>query len=133
VPGPRAEQAVYAPALVAFVGGQNAGLAFSVGGVSLVAWFPLAPREVYQPSYQVSRGYFERINRSNTAVAPTVINNYYTTVVINNDTSSRNRQAYANQREQGAVIAVPPQTFQQSQPVARSARLRAVAAGGERA
>jgi hypothetical protein len=119
VPGPRTEPAVYAPAQVAFVGGSGA----AVGALAaLIAWFPLAPREVYQPSYQVSRSYFERINRSNTAVAPTVINNYYTTVVVNNDRSPTNRQAYANQREQGAVVAVPPQTFTQAQPVARSAQ-----------
>ena len=48
---PSAEQAVYAPALVAFVGGKNFQMSVSVGGSAApnVGWFPLAPREVYQP------------------------------------------------------------------------------------
>ena len=50
IPGPREQRAVYAPALVAFVGGVGIG----VGGN--VAWFPLGPREVYVPTYQVSPG-----------------------------------------------------------------------------
>src|SRR5438046_943808 len=40
VPGPREERAVYAPALVAFVGGRD----FSVGVASgAIGWVPLAP------------------------------------------------------------------------------------------
>ena len=80
VPGPPREQAVYAPALVAFVGGKDFQVAVSVGSTAAaVGWFPLAPREVYQPSYPVSRGYFDHINRSNTVIAPTTITNVYNT------------------------------------------------------
>src|SRR5438876_463749 len=74
VPGPIAVRPVYAPALVAFVGG--GGLSISAG-VAGVAWFPLGPGEVYRPSYAVSRGYFNNINVSNTVVNTTVINNVY--------------------------------------------------------
>ncbi len=72
VPGPAREQAVYAPALVAFVGGKNFQISAAIGGAlaAAVGWFPLAPREVYQPSYPVSRGYFDNINRSNAVIAP---------------------------------------------------------------
>ncbi len=62
VPGPVRTRAYYAPALVAFVGGSNFQLTISSGNVGGVAWFPLGPREVYRPSYAVSRGYFERVN-----------------------------------------------------------------------
>jgi hypothetical protein len=111
VPGPAANRAYYAPALVAFVGGNNFQLAGNVGGV---AWFPLAPREVYRPSYPVSRGYFENINRSNTVVTTTVINNYYSNTNVTN-------VVYANRQVAGAVVAMPTTAFVQSQPVGRAA------------
>ena len=113
VPGPVQTPAWYAPALVAFVGGSNLQLTISGGNVGGVAWFPLAPREVYQPPYATSRGYFENVNRSNTVVNNTVINNYYNTTNVTN-------VVYANRSVPGAVIAVPTSTFVQSQPVARS-------------
>jgi hypothetical protein len=113
VPGPPRSRAYYAPALVAFVGGDNFQLTVGGGQVGGVAWFPLAPREVYRPSYKVSRGYFENVNRSNT-----VINN---TVIINNFNRPEDpRGAHANRRVPGAVIAVPRTAFAQSQPVAKS-------------
>ncbi len=113
VPGPVQTRAYYAPALVAFVGGPNFQIAISSGNVGGVAWFPLAPREVYRPSYVVSRGYFENINRSNTVVNNTVINNYYNNSNVTNI-------VYANRQVPGAVIAVPATTFVQSQPVSRA-------------
>ena len=114
VPGPVSSRAYYAPALVAFVGGNNFQLAISGGNVGGIAWFPLAPREVYRPSYAVSRGYFENVNRSNTVVNNTVINNYYNNTNVTN-------VVYANRQVPGAIIAVPTTTFVQSQPVGRSA------------
>jgi hypothetical protein len=122
VPGPRQQQAVYAPALVGFVGGQNSQGLSAVAGVvaALVGWFPLAPREVYQPSYPVSRGYFDRINRSNAAIAPATITNVYNTTIVN-QTTNVTRVVYANQRVQGAVVAVPAQAFANSQPVGKAA------------
>ena len=114
VPGPVRMQAVYAPALVAFVGGSNFQLSISSGPVGGIAWFPLAPREVYRPSYTVSRDYYERINRSNTVVNNTVIQNTYNTTNVTNI-------VYANRRVPGAVVAVPTTTFVQSQPVSRAA------------
>jgi hypothetical protein len=113
VPGPVQTRAYYAPALVAFVGGPNFQIAISSGNVGGVAWFPLAPREVYRPSYVVSRGYFENINRSNTVVNNTVINNYYNNSNVTNI-------VYANRQVPGAVIAVPATAFVQSQPVSRA-------------
>ena len=124
VPGPVRERAYYAPALVAFVGGNNFQLSFSSGSARAVAWFPLAPREIYQPSYTVSRGYFENINRSNTIINSTVINNtIINNTVINNTYNNSNvtNIVYANQSVPGAVIAVPTTAFVQSRPVAQAA------------
>jgi hypothetical protein len=114
VPGPVRTRAYYAPALVVFVGGNNFQLAISGGNVGGVAWFPLGPREIYRPSYVVSRGYFENINSSNTVINNTVINNYYNNTNVTN-------VVYANRQVPGAVVAVPTTAFVQSQPVGRAA------------
>ena len=130
VPGPRRERAVYAPALVAFIGGTNFQATASVGstGAANIGWFPLAPREVYQPSYSVSRSYFDSINRSNAVISPVTMTNIYNTTVVNTTNSVNNasrvtqvnQMIYANQRVTGAVIAVPTQAFVQAQPVAKA-------------
>src|ERR1019366_3484365 len=59
---------VYAPALVAFVGGPRAGLSIAIGGGVGVAWFPLGPHEVYRPAYQVSEVYVRQVNISHVTV-----------------------------------------------------------------
>jgi len=115
VPGPVRSRAYYAPALVVFVGGHNFQLAISSGNVGGVAWFPLAPREVYRPAYPVSRGYFENINRSNTVVSNTVIDNSFHNSTVNN-------VVYVNRQVPGAIVAVPTTAFVQSQPVSRTAQ-----------
>ena len=110
---------VYAPALVAWVG-IGAG----------VAWFALGPREVYVPSYPVSRDYVNNVNVSNTTVNRTVINNVYNTTIVNNktvnvinNTNTRNISNinYVNRRIPGAVTATTTQAFANAQPVARNA------------
>ena len=113
---------VYAPALVAWVGGPHfaAGIAFGGGfaaGVN-VGWFPLGPREVFVPSYPVSRVYMENINVSNTVVNRTVINNYYNTTIVNKTVV--NNVTYVNQRVTGAVTVTSPHAFTSAQPVARN-------------
>jgi len=114
IPGPREVRPVYAPALVAFVG----GVGFGVGGN--VAWFPLGPREVYVPSYPVSRGYVNRVNVSNTTVNVTQVTNVYNTTIINKTTTITN-VTYVNRNVQGGVTAVPQRAFASAQPVARAA------------
>jgi hypothetical protein len=122
---PRAEgvvyvRPVYAPALVAFVGGGGFSVGVAVGGGGgAVGWFPLGPREVYVPSYRVSQRYVENVNISNTTVNRTVINNYYQTTVVNN--TRVNNVTYVNQRVPGAVMATSQQAFTSAQPVARNA------------
>lgn len=98
---------VYAPALVAWVGGVGTGAA--------VAWFALGPREVYVPSYPVSAGYVRNINVSNTTVNTTVINNVYNTTIINNRTVNL---TYVNRGAPGAITATNANAFSSAQPIA---------------
>jgi len=113
VPGPIAVRPVYAPALVAFIGGAGFSLAIGTGPVAGVAWFPLGVGEVYRPSYAVSRNYFTSINVSNT-----VINNTYVTNIYNNPGAS---VTYRNREVAGAVTAVPSSAFASGERVERHA------------
>jgi hypothetical protein len=99
VPGPRHVRAVYAPALVGWVGGG--------GGV---AWFPLGPREVYVPGRRFSHRYVERVNVSNTVI----INR----AIMANVYENRDRNAsYRNRSVPGAVTAVQRTAFTSAQRV----------------
>ncbi|MBA8888558.1 hypothetical protein FHW12_002791 [Dokdonella fugitiva] len=108
-PGPRHVRAVYAPALVAFVGGGGWGANISIGGGGPIGWFPLGPRDVYVPWYRASRGYFNNVNVRNT----TVINNTYITNVYNNYSTGRPivNAEYAYRNNVQAVTAVSRETF----------------------
>jgi hypothetical protein len=114
-PGPRHERAVYAPALVAFVGG-----GVSVGVSGPVGWFPLGPRDVYFPSYRVSERYFGRVNISNSRGFTSVtINNYYGG--YRSGHIDYEHISYSNRNINGAITAVPREAFVSARPVAREA------------
>jgi TonB family protein len=106
-----AQRPVYSPALVTFVGDSNSSRDF--GNRGGVAWFPLAPGEVYVPAYQTSPKYVTNVNITNTVVQQTTI-----TKVVNNNVQTT---TYVNQRVAGAVTAVPQATFVNAQPVAQAA------------
>src|SRR5664280_2251515 len=120
VPGPISYQPVYAPALVAFIGGPGFGVSISLGGGGDVGWFPLGPREAYVPGYNTSPGYFNRVNTSNTNISNTTITNIYNNQVTNKTTNITN-VTYVNRTVPGAVTAVPQNAFRSSEPVARAA------------
>jgi hypothetical protein len=112
VPGPVAVRPVYAPALVAWVGGPRFSMAVGFGGgVAGVAWFPLGPREVYVPAYRASSVYVNRVNVTNT----TIVNNINVTNI--NTTNIR----YVNREAPGAVTAVPQNAFASARPVQNAA------------
>ncbi len=119
VPGPAAARPVYAPALVAWVGGSHFSLSISAGRAAGVAWFPLGPREVYMPSHHASMAYVSRVNTSNTVVNNVTVTNVYNTTVVNNTNVTNVR--YVNQTVPNAVTAVPHDAFVRAQPVARAA------------
>jgi hypothetical protein len=115
---------VYAPALVAWVGGPHFAIGVGVGGGEYasgesVGWFPLGPREVYVPSYRVSRNYVNNVNVSNTTVNSTVVNNYYNNTVVTNNVNVTNVK-YVNQSVPGAVAATTPNAFTGAQSVSKN-------------
>ena len=114
VPGPVVVRPVWAPALVAFVGG-GPGFRFSAGVG--VGWFPLAPGEVYVPGYHVSRAYVNNVNITNTTVNITKVTNVYNTVIVNKSTIINNI-TYVNQHVNNGVTVVSHDTFVNARPVA---------------
>lgn len=108
VPGRLAPRPVYAPALVAFVGGSSGGVSWniSVGGAPRpgVGWFPLAPGEAFRPAYRVSPRYVTQVN--NNIVVNKTVN------VTNNVTN-----VYRYQRQPAAVTAVSREDFERGRPV----------------
>lgn len=113
VPGPVAARPVYAPALVAWVGGApgfSFSVSFGVGGG--IGWFPLGPHEVFVPAYRVSDEYVTRVNVTNTVVERTTVINVYHNNVTN--------ITYANQHVNGGVTVVSHDTFVNARPVGRN-------------
>jgi hypothetical protein len=107
---------VYAPALVAWVGGPRFGVGVSIG--SGVAWFPLGARDVYCPSYRVSERYVERVNVYNTTIINRVqVTNVYRNVYVNKNVTNI---TYQNQRYGNAVTATSRESFTSAQPVGRN-------------
>ena len=102
VPGPRHVRPVYAPAMVAWVGGG--------GGGAHVGWFPLGPREVFVPGYRVSDRYVHSINITNT----TIVDRTYITNVYRGRAANVN---YVNSRVAGGVTTVPQNVFASAQSV----------------
>jgi hypothetical protein len=110
---------VYAPALVAWVGGAHWGVGVAVGGPPAVgvAWFPLGPRDVYCPSYHVSPRYVENVNISNTTIVNrTQVTNVYNNVYVNKTVNVTNI-TYQNQHINNAVTATSQTAFTSAQPV----------------
>jgi hypothetical protein len=104
VPGSPVARPVYAPALVAFVGGSNWSVSVQLGS-GPIGWFPLGPREVFVPAYRVTPEYVQRVNVSQVSV---------TNINVTNVT-------YVNRTVPGAITAVPRDTFVQARPVATAA------------
>ena len=67
VPGAFEPSPVYAPALVGFLGGPGVGL-YVTGAIGpQIGWVPLAPGEIYWPSYRAGPDYIRRVNAANVA------------------------------------------------------------------
>jgi hypothetical protein len=107
VPAPPRSRAVYAPALVAWMGGRG-GVSGAVGPG--VGWLPLAPGEVYLPGYRVSPRYLHNVNVSNT----TIVNNTYITNVYQNPAL---QSRYANRNAPRALTVVSQSNFASGQSI----------------
>ena len=105
-PGDYHVRPVYAPALVAFIGG---GITIAVG--QPVGWVPLAPGERFHPWYHTDAAYVQRVNyvRYNTRVT----NN----IVINNNYSRAQTAQFRNAR---AATVVSAHAFSSAAPVQHS-------------
>ena len=112
-PGVRVLRPVYAPALVAWIGGPRLDVSISIGGGGpAVGWVPLAPREVYVPSYRVSPRYAREINITNVTNVTQITN------VYNNPQAPRE---FENRRFPHAVTVVAAGVLTERQPVAPAA------------
>ncbi|HET9864327.1 MAG TPA: DUF6600 domain-containing protein [Steroidobacteraceae bacterium] len=100
VPGPRRVRAVYAPALVGWVGTPGVGVSVGVGRVG---WFPLGPREIYVPARRFSPRYVERVNVSNTIANRIRFRNFYD--------RPEHHYHYRNRDVPGAVTSVARNVF----------------------
>jgi hypothetical protein len=107
VPGPRTLRAVYAPALVAWVGTPSVSISVNIG--PSVGWIPLGPRDVYRPIYRGSEHYVRNVNLSNSRL---------------NDNDFKNeirRQPHElNYSNRNAATVVSAQAFKQAKPVQKS-------------
>ena len=106
VPGPVAVRPVYAPALVAFVGGGGFSVGIGVGSAP-VGWFPLGPQEVFVPWYRTSPRYVQNVNVTNTRVSVVQVTNVYNNYTVNKVTNV----TYVNQRVNNSVTVVNHETF----------------------
>lgn len=109
VPGPRHVRPIYAPALVAWIGGPGVNLSISIGP-NTVGWLPLGPREVYIPGYRSSRGYLRNVNIANAHLpGPSYVDNVF-------DRGAPNIR-YVNRDAPGAFSLVEQRTFVKGRPV----------------
>jgi hypothetical protein len=110
-PGTIVARPVYAPALVAFVGGSGWSASLSFGNEPSVGWFPLAPREVYVPSYPASVTYVRKVNITNVTNVTTIDNRTINNVNVTN-------VRHANQR---FATVVPQNAFVGARPIGKAA------------
>jgi hypothetical protein len=117
VPPQRQAAPVYAPALVAFIGGVELALSLGNQNTAPVGWFPLGPREVYVPSYTTDQNYYSRINRSD-QIQQQVLDDRWQRAQRREAFVAGQNSVLMNQR---FATVVPAETFVRSQPVARAA------------
>jgi hypothetical protein len=110
VPGALVARPVYAPALVAFIGGPNWRVGVNIS--EPIGWFPLGPREPFIPDYRVSTGYVSAINRPHVAVTNVTVTNINITNIH-----------YVNRDVAGAVTVVSGKTFVEGRRVTSTALL----------
>ena len=111
-PGSYVRRPVYAPAMVAWVGGGNFGVSVGIGAAPMVGWIPLAPREVYVPSYRVTNVYVQNINITHVRVPREGLPRPLPGREIE----------YANRGVRGGVTVVSSKVLSERQPVGRAER-----------
>src|SRR5215469_11533141 len=130
VPGEYVPEPVYAPALVAFIAPPAIGVSVPVPVDTgpPVGWFPLAPGEVYWPTYTRDPVYIRNVNITNVNIAkintiiasqpaiadppPQVINQHFSNRAA--ATVVPARVLVESNRVAPAAVGVPPQVLQQA-------------------
>ncbi|MFO1340308.1 MAG: DUF6600 domain-containing protein [Burkholderiaceae bacterium] len=108
-PGTYVRRPVYAPAMVAWVGGPHVNVSINIGGGQPVGWVPLAPRETYYPAYHVSNTYVQQVN----------ITHVHVTQVVQ---PQRRPVMYTNSGVAGGITMVSSDVLTRRQAVATAAR-----------
>jgi len=108
-PGAYGVRPVYAPALVAFIGG---GFGITITAGEPVGWVPLAPGERFHPWYHTGAAYVQRVNY--VRYSTRITNN----VVINNNYGNARTAQFRNAR---AATVVSAHAFTAAAPVQHAA------------
>lgn len=103
-PGTMVARPVWTPAMVGWIGGSNWSVSFSAGTAPAVGWFPLAPHEVYVPSYRVSPAYIRQVNITH-------VTNVSNITVVNGFASAPQDTHYRNREMRHAVSVMPHDRF----------------------
>lgn len=111
-PGRWVARPVYAPALVAWVGGPHVSIGVSVGSGPPIGWFPLGPREVYVPWYGVSPRYVQVINQGHVTQVVNV------TQIVHSPNVVVAQTPYLHRHFEPGVTVVPGSVLTRRQPVA---------------
>jgi hypothetical protein len=104
LPGERVARPVWAPALVAWVGGSGWSVGVSSGGPSL-GWYPLSPWDRYDPWFQASPTYVQRVN-----------------VVVRPEPARADRRQWRQWTRERGMTVVDRRALVERQPVHRSLR-----------
>ena len=110
-PGTYVRRPVYAPAMVAWVGGPHVSVSVHIGGGQPVGWVPLAPREVYYPAYRVSPVYVRQVNVTHVHVTEKIIVKPTRPIM------------YANGNVKGGVTMVSSDVLTRRQAIGTAARV----------
>ena len=113
VPGAYVARPVYAPALVAWVGGAGASVSIGIGRrpAPMVGWFPLGPREVYVPGHRYSPHYMRHVNGNQ------VPRGFDFNPWVRNPRHAVESGRYRYRDLPGAVTIVPRHVVERRQPV----------------
>jgi hypothetical protein len=117
---------VYSPALVSFVDVGGAALAgFAAGALigGAIGWVPLGFREPYYPSYHVSEGYLQRVNRISVVNVRNITINNYRNVAVDHFANARAatvmpaRDMARSMRVEGVARPLPAAALASSHPL----------------
>ena len=114
IPGPSGVSPVYAPAVVAFVGGASMT---GEGGTPLAGWIPLGAGEPFYPAYACSRTCFTEVNLSNLSDARSNSRHVSAANFFGYYHSQAGFRSIHSLRQRAATIAAPANLFSTGGPV----------------